>query len=267
MVIVDAHTHVHRHWFEPVESLIYQMDRNGVKHAVLIQDLDETNNEYQFECLRQFPGRFASVVYVDTSRPEASQELERLAELGAVGVRWRVNTRSPGSDPLAIWRTAERLGLAISCPGTGSDWASEETYRLLQAVPKLQVVMEHLGLSRYDPNREPAPVEMCRRTYSRLASLPNVYIKVHGLGEFCRRAVPHTEPFPFEVPIPPLLELAYEAFGPSRMMWGSDYPPVGIREGYRNSLRFTMDQFATKSEEDRRLIFGGTALAVFPIHE
>ena len=29
--------------------------------------------------------------------------------------------------------------------------------------------------------------------------------------------------------------MAYEAFGPRRMMWGSDYRPVADREGYRNS--------------------------------
>lgn len=64
-----------------------------------------------------------------------------------------------------------------------------------------------------------------------LARFPNVYIKVHGLGEFCKRRLPVTEPFPFETPIPPLLNMAYEAFGASRMMWGSDYPPVSAREG------------------------------------
>jgi L-fuconolactonase len=77
--------------------------------------------------------------------------------------------------------------------------------------------------------------------------------------------MPVAEPFPFETPIPPLLELAYVAFGPDRMMWGSDFPPVSGREGYANALRFTLDQLAARSEADRARIFGGTALAVFPI--
>jgi L-fuconolactonase len=47
------------------------------------------------------------------------------------------------------------------------------------------------------------------------------------------------------------------------MMWGSDYPPVSAREGYRNALRLTLDQFASKSKEDRELIFGRVALSVF----
>ena len=57
--------------------------------------------------------------------------------------------------------------------------------------------------------------------------------------------------------------MAYERFGPGRMMWGSDYPPVSAREGYRNALRLALDRFASASEEDRELIFGKVALSVF----
>ena len=59
------------------------------------------------------------------------------------------------------------------------------------------------------------------------------------------------------------MEMAFEAFGPERMMWGSDYPPVSSREGYRNALRFTQERFAGKSEAAKAMIFGGTALKVF----
>jgi predicted TIM-barrel fold metal-dependent hydrolase len=48
-------------------------------------------------------------------------------------------------------------------------------------------------------------------------------------------------------------------------MWGSDYPPVSAREGYRNALQLVMDEFADRGEEERRLIFGETALSVFPL--
>jgi L-fuconolactonase len=96
-----------------------------------------------------------------------------------------------------------------------------------------------------------------------LARFPNVYVKIPGLGEFCDRAMPVTEPYPFVQPIPHLLGMFYDAFGPSRLMWGSDFPPVAMREGYGNALRLPMEQFADKSEEDRVAIFGGTALEVF----
>jgi L-fuconolactonase len=261
MPIVDSHCHAALSWYEPVEALLFQMERHGVDQAVLIQINGQFNNDYQFECLRHYPGRFASVVIVDTRQPDASDKLARLAEQGASGVRFQANTRSPGDDPLAIWRAAARLGLPVSCGGKADLFASDQFARLFEAITEVPIVVEHLG-SVSDPVE--AQLEQLERILA-LSRFPNAYIKIHGLGEFCRRAMPVTEPFPFEQPIPPLLEQVYQAFGPSRMMWGSDYPPVSIREGYRDALRWPMEQLASKSQHDRDQIFGGTALSVFKI--
>jgi L-fuconolactonase len=77
--------------------------------------------------------------------------------------------------------------------------------------------------------------------------------------------MPVIHPFPFVRPIPPLLDQFCDAFGPDRLMWGSDYPPVSIREGYANALRLPMQELAGRSDAHRTKIFGETALKVFPI--
>jgi len=260
MEIIDAHCHASPCWYEPVESLLYQMDQHGVERAVLVQIRGQTDNEYLFECVRRYPDRFVPVVLLDPARPGAERELERLAERGARGVRLEATARSP-EDNLAIWRKAAQLGLSVSTRGSSADYAADEFAQLVQAVPELTVVMEHLGSRNY-PDGEPPPYETRQRAFS-LARFPNVYVKLGGLGEFCQRAMPVTEPFPFEEPIPPFVEMAYRAFGPERMMWGSDFPPVSHREGYSNALRFALDRFAAKSAEERDLIFGGVARRLF----
>jgi predicted TIM-barrel fold metal-dependent hydrolase len=63
-------------------------------------------------------------------------------------------------------------------------------------------------------------------------------------------------PFP---QIPPLIEMALAAFGAKRLMWGSDYPPSSVREGYANALKFPMEYVTFKSEEDKEWVFGATA--------
>ncbi len=263
MTIVDSHCHVALGWYEPVEVLLHQMDHNDVEHAILIQMMGQFDNDYQAECVRRFPERLTSVVLVDAARPDAVPVLEREAERGAGGVRLRPTTRSPGDDPLAIWRAAERLGLAVSCGGSAAEFAADEFARLIEAVPGLTVVVEHLG-SVNNPTEEAAPLDLRRKVFG-LARFPNLLLKVHGLGEFATRAMPVAEPFPFVEPIPPLLDLAWEAFGPRRLMWGSDYPPVSNREGYANALRLPTDRLASRSDEDRALVFGGTAASVFRI--
>ena len=263
MRIVDSHCHASPVWYEPVESLLHQMDRNGVECAVLIQIRGQADNTYQEECVRRYPDRLVSVVVVDTARADASVQLQRLVERGARGLRLWADSRSPGGDPLLIWRKAAELGLPVSCGGTAAQFASDAFAELVGSLPDLRIVVEHLG-SVNNPTEEVAPLDLRCKVFG-LARFPNLLLKVHGLGEFATRAMPVAEPFPFVEPIPPLLDLAWEAFGPRRLMWGSDYPPVSNREGYANALRLPTDRLASRSDEDRALVFGGTAASVFRI--
>jgi L-fuconolactonase len=268
MPIVDTHCHASPVWYEPVESLLAQMERNGVERAVLIQIQGQFDNEYQFECVRRYPGKFASVVVIDTARPDAEAELERLAAQGASGVRFLATTRSAGGDPLALWRAAARLGLPVSCAGSAALFAAPEFADLVAALPELPIVIEHLGSLSHPDDGDPTGA--ARGRVFDLARFPNTYIKVPGLGEFSRRALPVAAPFPFVRPLPDYLERAYRAFGPARMMWGSDYPPVSGREGYTNALRLTLaelERFPGFDDNAREQIFGGTALKVFPMRD
>lgn len=261
MPTIDSHCHVSPLWYEPVETLLYQMDRNGVDGAVLIQLLGQTDNAYQQDCLRRYPGRFASVVLVDHTRPDAVEQLRRLADDGASGVRLRPAMRSPGSDPLAIWRAAAELGLAVSSPGGPADFTAPSFAELLAELPTLQVVVEHFGVGNR-PDADDAE-RAARLSVLSLARFPNVSMKIHGLGEIARRAMPPNGSSPFEQPIPPYLAQALEAFGAQRLMWGSDFPPVAAREGYANALELCRAQFA--SAEDQAWIFGGTAATIFKL--
>jgi L-fuconolactonase len=261
LLIVDSHCHAGPYWYEPVESLLFQMDRNGVAQAVLVQFNGQSNNDYLFECVARYPERLAPVVIVDHTRAEAVSKLEELAERGAAGVRLPPFARSPGDDPRAIWRAADRLGLPVSCGGEKADFLTDDFASLVATFPRLPIVIEHLGsVNQPDGEAEPFPA---RRAVFSLARFANVHIKIHGVGEVAARPYPFVEPFPFAGSVPPLFELAYSAFGPERMMWGSDFPPVSAREGYRNALQFTMDQLQHKPIADRERIFGGNARSVF----
>jgi predicted TIM-barrel fold metal-dependent hydrolase len=259
MNIVDSHSHASQWWYEPVELLAFQLDRNGVERAVLVQVWAELDNGYQAACLRRYPGRFASVVRVDTDRSDAPEVLAQCVDDGATGVRLRPITRSPGDDPLAIWRAAERLSLAVSCVGSPVDFASDAFADLLSQLPNLPIVIEHIG--EVQPAAD-GHAELADRIFS-LARYDNVYMKIHGLGEFAQRAARPTATFAFERPVPDLLQRTYRSFGPERMMWGSDYPGVSKREGYTNSLRWAMDELADLTPGEKSLVFGGVASSIF----
>ena len=258
MLIVDSHCHAAQSWFEPIEVLLYQMDANGVDKAVLVQHRGAYDNSYLLECARRLPGRFAVVALVDMSERDAPSTLEQWAAQGAVAVRLGPTERSPGPDPLAIWRKASELGLVVSSQGEEEEFASDEFRSIVAELPELTVVIEHLAGAV--PEAEP-PYETYQRAL-KLAEFPNTYIKIGGLGEISHRPPVLQPKFGFHH-TPPLIEMAYEAFGPQRMMWGSDYPPVSGREGYRNALQAVMEHPVIRSPEDKKWVMGKTALKVF----
>ncbi|MBI2910327.1 MAG: amidohydrolase family protein [Chloroflexi bacterium] len=56
--------------------------------------------------------------------------------------------------------------------------------------------------------------------------------------------------------------MAVEAFGPRRVMFASDFPPVAAREGYRNALLGLRDHLSYLNQDDLQWVFGRTALEV-----
>jgi L-fuconolactonase len=258
MIVVDSHCHALPHWFEPVEVLLHQMDANGVEKATLVQVRGQFDNRYVIECVRRFPARLCALVGVDTDRPDASEMLAHWVGEGAVGVRLDATTRSPGSDPLAMWRTAAELGIPVSVFGSSDEFTSRRFEQVLTELPSLPIIIEHLGRI----GRDEAPPYPRFRKILALARYPNAYMKIHGLGEICARPMPFPQPMRFES-IPPFMEMAYDAFGANRIMWGSDFPPVAGREGYRNALRWPMEHIPFRDDADKERIFGGTALFLF----
>jgi predicted TIM-barrel fold metal-dependent hydrolase len=261
--LVDSQCHVSNIWYEPVETLLDQMHRSGVAQAVLIQMLGQFDNTYQQACVRAYPERFASVVAVDPARHDACDRLGALASEGAAGVRLRPDARSPGTDPLAIWRTADSLGLAVSCVGTAEQFSAHEFLELIAALPGLAIVLEHLG----GTSRAGATDVGSRRRALAAGRYPNVYLKVPGLGELVPRPFVLPEAgavFGAEAAVAEL-ELAFEHFGPERLMWGSDFPVVGSREGYANALGWTRAAIAALWPATVARVFGDTARAVFKL--
>lgn len=261
MWVVDSHCHVSTVWYEPVETLLDQMDRNGVAQAVLVQMLGQFDNSYQQACARKYPERFASVVAVDAARTDACSALAALAAQGAAGVRLRPDARSPGTDPLAIWRTAAARGLAVSCVGTAEMFASPELFELLETLPDLTLVLEHLGATSRAGSTDAAT----RSRVFEAARYHNVYLKVPGLGELVPRPAvlpSHRTPLASHVAE---LDWAIERFGAERLMWGSDFPLVGSREGYANALGWTRSAIVATRPDAEERVFGGTARAVFKL--
>ncbi len=252
MVIVDTHCHVGIHKYEPVEVLLFHMAQAEVEQAIFIQYMGNTDNSYLVDCMAAHPGKFAAAMLV--APDDDGSQIRDWAAQGINGIRLPAAFRGTGSDPLAHWQTAAELGLVVSAPSSPSALLSDEFAEVVQRYPDLQIVIEHLGGIGHGAE---APYTEFTAMLA-LAQYPNLTIKLPGFGEFCE--LPH--PFAH---IPGLVELTLEAFGPRRIMWGSDWPPVSTREGYVNSLQFPLEYLRELSDEEKSWIFGRTAQQIWKL--
>ncbi len=258
MLIIDTHTHAGNNWFEPIEVLEFQMDRNGVDRAVLIQHGGTFDNGYLFEEARMRGDRFKVVVLIDPDSDDPLADLSREAERGAAGVRFAPDGEFVNAVPFDMWRRAGELGLVVSCQGDPARFAADDFARVMDACPDTQVVIEHLaGIAAAKSDWE----EDYERALG-LAERGNTTIKVPGLGEVAKRPPRLLPDFRFE-DVPPVFEMAKDAFGVDRMMWGSDFPPAAGREGYGNALRGVMEHPAFAGEGELEWVMGKCAARVW----
>jgi L-fuconolactonase len=90
-----------------------------------------------------------------------------------------------------------------------------------------------------------------------LALRENVYCKLSGMVTEAdwKTWTPET--------LKPYLDVAVEAFGPARLMAGSDWPVCLVASGYAQWFEVLRTYFASFSEAERARIFGGTAIEVY----
>jgi predicted TIM-barrel fold metal-dependent hydrolase len=268
-MIVDAHCHAWETWpYQPpvpdpqsrgrVEQLLFEMDENGVGRAVVICagiDHNPDNNAYVHEAARRHPGRLVPVADVDSrwlathNTPGAAGRLRQaVAAFGLVGFTHYLRPEDDGSwllgeDGAAFLDAAADTGLILSLACGPAHLAVVARVAARWPIP---ILLHHLGR----PWAEASAVAGLA-TLLTAARHPNLHVKVSGFG------YASDEGFPY----PGLAWITrglYEAYGPDRLMWGSDYPVVRRVMTYAQSLDVARRHFAFAPEADRALIFGGT---------
>jgi predicted TIM-barrel fold metal-dependent hydrolase len=248
MVVVDTHVHVGLTTYGPIEELRGCMAENGVDKAVLVQYRRDrpppgnTDNRYLAECVARAPCRLAAVCIVDHRRESALKLLEYwVKEKRVQGIRLAGTDTSPGENKLAIWEKAAELGINVSVSGN-----IEPLMGIAEACRTLNILVEHAGTPQVNGD-----------AILGLAAYPNVFVKftTGGLHAITTTPYPYRDTHAF-------FRRVYDRFGPERIMWGSDYPPVETREGYAKSLAF-VQAVDWLSEDAREWILGKTAMQLW----
>jgi len=123
-------------------------------------------------------------------------------------------------------------------------------------LPQLTFVLDHLGNPDLRPGGSPAASDPWAGSVTRLAALPNTTAKLSGI-----LGVP---PPPGAAPgtvahIRPYYDFVLSEFGPSRLMFGSDWPPCTLEASYAQVCAAARSLTAGLSNAEREAIFSGTA--------
>jgi predicted TIM-barrel fold metal-dependent hydrolase len=125
---------------------------------------------------------------------------------------------------------------------------------VLADIPSTPVALCHCG-SPWDQSA--AGLESWRNGLRQLASLPNVYCKISGLGMFNHD---------WDVDgIRPIVESCIEIFGAERAMFGSNFPVDKLHAGYTKIWRAYEEITSDLSDEEQQQLFGDTARRFYGI--
>jgi len=277
--VIDSHQHVwdparaEYAWLGPelapinrafgMEELLPELAAVGVDATVLVQAADNADDT-------------ALMVATADAHPEVAAivgyaPLERPAEVAETLARWQGDSRMVGvrtlihnqSDPEWLLRpdVDEGLGL-LEGAGIAFDVVAELP-RHLELIPVLSE--RHPGLRMVIDHLAKPPIGLADREpwWSLIAAAaenPNVSGKLSGLYS----ATGAPDAWTTEQ-VRPFFDRAVELFGPSRLMYGGDWPVAILAGGYTRLWEGLAPLLDSLSSEDRERVLGRTAADFYRI--
>lgn len=267
--IIDPHVHVWKRdprypWARETknppekdatpEMLLELMRANGVARTVIIQVIYyRWDNRYAADVLRQYPQYFRGVARVNPESAAAPDDLSRLVEEQRFqGVRLSPAVDATGDwirGPLMppLWKRCRDLKASMNIlTGTGR---LPDIAALVEKFPDLTVVIDHMADCPAD-----RPDEL--KKLLALARYPRVFVKVSHTWSVSKMPYPYPD-------AQEQVKRLYDAFGPQRLMWGTDWPMVEEHCGYAKALSMVRDEMKFLNDEDRSWMLSRTVERVW----
>jgi L-fuconolactonase len=231
----------------------------GIERTILVQAAPTVaETEYLLGLAAETPFVSGVVGWADFEAPDAPAQIEKLAaNRTLVGLRPMLQDLE---DDAWILRPAIQPALdAVQAAGLRFDALVKLKHlprlaRLLVARPDLPVVIDHGA----KPDIAGGGLAAWASAIRAIAKDTGAVCKLSGL-------VTEAAPGWREENLRPYVEALLEAFGPARLMWGSDWPVVNEAGGYAVWRGAAEALTESCSPDERDMIFGGTAQRFYGI--
>ncbi|MFG0283797.1 MAG: amidohydrolase family protein [Phycisphaerales bacterium JB039] len=278
---IDAHQHFWRlsradyRWLTPDAPVLYRdfepddlaalLDEAGVGATVAVQAADtiaETEHLLELADAHQF---IAAVVgWAPLDAPDGPDVLADLAgRPKLVGVRpmiqdMRDDAWMLGPDVDIALTTLEHMELRLDALVRPRHLPHLRT--LVERHPDLPVTIDHAAKPPVREGTGWRGFAAWRDDLRALARSPRVCCKLSGL-------VTEADAAPGAADLQPFVETILEAFGPSRVMWGSDWPVCLLRGSYADWMALTEELLAHLDSAERDDVLGNAAARFYGLAE
>ena len=270
-MLIDAHQHFwiynqHEYgWIDETMASIRrdflpselkpQLEKNGFRGSVLVQvrqTLEETR--WLLELAEKNPFILGVVGWVDLLSPGLRAELRSFAGKPKLkGIRHIVQSEPEDfllrPDFLRGIAILEEFDLAYDILIYTKHLRVAAEF--VKQFPRQRFVLDHLA----KPPIKNGPVDVWARGLRDLASFPNVFAKLSGLvTEADWQSWKPEDARPY-------LDVAFECFGPGRLMIGSDWPVCTVAASYSQVVNLVRDylDLGGYRPDDREAVLGGNA--------
>jgi L-fuconolactonase len=244
------------------EHLSPELTSHGFHGSVVVQTrqtLEETR--WLLELAEHAPTILGVVGWVDLCSPNVRSQLSEFAgNPGLVGIRHIVQSEPDDRfllqpDFLRGISLLEEFDLAYDIliytrhlPVAGE---------FVERFPRHRFVLDHLA----KPPIRSGEIDSWAAGIRRLAAFPNVFCKLSGLVTEAdwQRWTPKE--------ITPYLDVAFETFGPSRLMIGSDWPVCLVAASYARAIEVVKDYLNRYTPAVRESVLGGNAQRFWRLRE
>jgi L-fuconolactonase len=242
-----------------IEELEREAKSVGISGTVVVQareSLEETR--WLLECARNSPvvrGVVGWVPLRDERLPEILESFDQTDKL--VGFREIVQGKADGyldrPDVNSGIRELTERGLTYDI--LIHEHQLLEAARFVDRHPYQRFVLDHAA----KPKIASQELEPWRTHFYELARRPNVSCKLSGLATEAGWTQWTKET------LDPYIDVCVEAFGPKRLLAGSDWPVCLLACGYAQWWKVLEDYFAGFTDDEVRLIFGENARSFYRV--
>ncbi|TVQ26830.1 MAG: amidohydrolase [Spirochaetaceae bacterium] len=242
------------------DDLAPLLDSIGFDGSVAVQarrTIEET--EWLLELAAVYPRIYGVVGWLDLCSPSVGEQIDHYAANPAfVGVRHSVHD---DPDTNFVRRADFQNGVSLLEPaGLTYDLILfprhlRTAMDLVDSFPNQRFVIDHFAR----PPIATGVVEPWARDLRDIARRDNVWCKLSGMVTEADIHAWKADDFT------PYLEVVLEAFGPNRLMIGSDWPVCTLAGAYRPVMELVTDYAKRLSPDEQAAILGGTAVEFYGI--